>query len=246
MTRVSAVTPIAAALRLPVDRMSLPGGSPLPSRRGAFRRLPDPILPHPAMRRTLLVPTMLALALAAHPAAAQYATGGFLVAGPGGGGTESMDARFSIEGGYTLEIANRHGPYFGARYTFGMHRLRADERALRERYGAGAGAVEGGGGTLYDTGGDVEAGYGAGVLRVYGFAGIHYYRQYQEPLTIRLADDGEEEVITRARYELGPAYGAGVHLRLTDTGALVAEWYRGGGGDVMRLSGTRFGLRWAW
>ena len=35
-------------------------------------------------------------------------------------------------------------------------------QALRDRYGDGTGSVSGGGGTLYDTGADVEAGYGFG------------------------------------------------------------------------------------
>lgn len=195
------------------------------------------------MRRIVLTAALLCAGLAPCPAAAQVTFGGFLLAGGGGGRTSDLDPRFSVDAAYTMEIANRNGPYFGARYTLGMHRFRANEQALAERHGGGS--AEGGGGTLYDTGGDVEVGYGVGVVRVYGFTGIHYYQQYHDPLTLR-STGGETVVITSAGYALEQAYGAGLHMRLTDTGAVVAEWYRGGGGDVMRLSGTRFGLRWAW
>ncbi|HEU0300963.1 MAG TPA: hypothetical protein VFR37_15985 [Longimicrobium sp.] len=196
------------------------------------------------MRRIVILAAALSLSLLPRHAAAQYDLGGFIMGGQGGGGTSLMDPRFSVDMAYTLEISNRRGPYFGARYTLGMHRLRADETAFRERYGDGT--VSGGGGTLYDTGADVEVGYGIGVLRVYGFTGIHYYQQYQYPATVQ-SGGGAVEVDSRREISISNARGLGVHLRLTDTGAIVAEAYRGGGEDgVMRLSGTRFGLRWAW
>jgi hypothetical protein len=164
--------------------------------------------------------------------------------GPGGGGTPLLDTRASLDMGYTLEVGERTGPYVGGRSVLGIHWLRADEQGFRDRYGAGE--VRGGGGTLYDTGVDIEAGYGMGVVRVYGFAGIHYYQQYHDPATVVTADE-DIEVVTRRRETLAAARGVGAHLRLTDEGAVVAEWYRGGGSDgVMRLSGARFGLRWAW
>lgn len=195
------------------------------------------------MRRLLLLSVLplLALSRAAH---AQHAHGGFVLVGQGGGGTELVDAGLSLDMAYTVEVGDRTGPYLGGRYVFGIHRLRADEEGFRARYG---GEVEGGGGTLYDTGGDIEAGFGAGVLRVYGFTGIHYYQQFHGLATVRQADGEEVEVLRRKRETIANATGAGVQLRLTDEGALVGEWYRGGGEDgVMRLSGTRFGLRWAW
>jgi hypothetical protein len=199
------------------------------------------------MRRIVFLAAALSVALLPRHAAAQYDLGGFIMGGQGGGGTSLMDPRFSVDMGYTVEISNRRGPYFGARYTLGMHRLRANEAGFRERYGEEvASTVSGGGGTLYDTGADVEVGYGVGVLRAYGFVGIHYYQQYQYPATVQSGGD-EIEVTSRREISISDAYGLGVHLRLTDTGALVAEAYRGGGEDgVMRLSGTRFGLRWAW
>lgn len=198
------------------------------------------------MRRIVLLAAVLALSITVSDAAAQHAHGGFLVAGQGGGGTDVVDAGFSWSGGYTIEVGDRHGPFLGGRYTFGMHHLRADQQGLRDRYGDGSGTVRGGGGTLYDTGGDVEIGYGMGVLRVYGFTGIHYYQQFHEPATVQ--SGGEEvEVTTRRRESISNGRGVGVLLRLTETGAMVAEYYRGGGEDgVMRISGTRFGLRWAW
>lgn len=198
------------------------------------------------MRRIVLPAAVLSVMITGTPAAAQHAHGGFLVAGQGAGATESVDARFSWAGGYTIEVGGRHGPYLGGRYTFGMHQLRANESALRDRYGDGAGTVEGGGGTLYDTGGDIEIGYGMGVVRVYGFTGIHYYQQYQNPAVVR-SGGREVEVRTRRTESISNGRGVGVQLRLTDTGAVVAEHYRGGGEDgVMRISGMRFGLRWAW
>ncbi|HEX2208936.1 MAG TPA: hypothetical protein VHG93_14760 [Longimicrobium sp.] len=198
------------------------------------------------MRRIVFLAAVLSIALASTDAAAQHAHGGFLVAGRGGGGTDVVDAGFSWLGGYTIEVGGRHGPYLGGRYTFGMRRLRADQQGLRDRYGDGTGAVTGGAGTLYDTGGDIELGYGIGVLRVYGFTGIHYYQQFQNPAVVE-SDGGAVEITTRRRESISNGRGVGVLLRLTDTGAVVAEWYRGGGEDgVMRLSGTHFGLRWAW
>jgi hypothetical protein len=196
------------------------------------------------MRRSVLLAAVLSIASIPAAAGAQHAHGGFVMAGQGGGGTELVDSRFSVDAGYTIEVGGRHGPYLGGRYTFGLRQLRPDEQALRDRYGDGTGTVEGGGGTLYDTGADIEIGYGMGVVRVYGFTGIHYLQQFHNPATVR--SGGEEvEVITRRRDSISNGRGLGVHLRLTDTGALVAEHYRGGGEDgVMRISGTRFGLRW--
>lgn len=197
------------------------------------------------MRRILLF-VILCLALAPASAAAQVARGGFVMVGEGGGGTPLMTPRLSLGAGYTVEVANRTGAYVGGRYVFGIHWLRADEDGFRERFGDGASTVEGGSGTLYDTGADIEVGFSVKVLRVYGFTGIHYYQQYQDPASVR-SGPAEVEVVTRRRESLSNARGVGVHLRLTDEGAVVGEWFRGGGDDgVMRLSGTRFGLRWAW
>jgi hypothetical protein len=195
------------------------------------------------MRRIILLVAVLAVAYDPRAARAQFARGGYLVAGQGAGGSGLVDARFGVDMAYTIEAGGRNGPYVGGRGTLGIHWLRADAAAFREVYG---GEVEGGGGTLYDTGGDIEVGFGAGVLRVYGFTGLHYYQQFHDPATVRTPDE-EIEVITRRRETIANASGAGVQLRLTETGGLVGEWYRGGGRDgVMRLSGTRFGLRWAW
>lgn len=196
------------------------------------------------MRRILLLVLLSSIA-GSSPLAAQHAHGGFVMLGSGGGSTELVDAGLALDMAYTIEVGDRTGPYLGGRYVFGLHRLTADEQGFRERYGGEV--VEGGGGTLYDTGGDVEAGYGVGVLRVYGFTGIHYYQQFHGLATVRQAGGEEVEVLRRKRETIGNASGAGVQLRLTDEGALVGEWYRGGGQDgVMRLSGMRFGLRWAW
>ena len=198
------------------------------------------------MRRILLLPAVLSLALTPAAAGAQFATGGFVMAGQGAGRTAFMEPRFNVELGYVAEVSEGDGPYFGARYTLAMHRFRANEQALRDEFGGGAGTVEGGGGTLYDTGGDVEVGWQLSVLRVYGFTGLHYYQQYHDPAVVRTGSE-EVDVTTRRREDIANGRGVGVHLRLTDTGAVVAEWYRGAGKDgVMRLSGTRFGLRWAW
>ncbi|HEX6039345.1 hypothetical protein [Longimicrobium sp.] len=195
------------------------------------------------MRRIILLAALLAAAYVPQAARAQFARGGYLMAGQGAGGNGLVDARFAVDMAYTIEAGGHDGPYVGGRGTLGIHWLRADQEAFRARYG---GEAEGGGGTLYDTGGDVEVGYGVGVLRVYGFTGIHYYQQFQDPATVR--GGGEEvEVTTRRRETIANGSGAGVYLRLADTGGFVGEWYRGGGQDgVMRLSGTRFGLRWAW
>lgn len=163
--------------------------------------------------------------------------------GQGGGGTDLASPRVAVDMAYVIEVGEWSGPYIAGRSVLGIHWFRADEQGFRERYG---GEVEGGGGTLYDTGVDVEVGYGLGVLRVYGFTGIHWYQQFHEPATVR-AEAEEIEVYHHKRETVGNASGAGMQLRLTDGGAIVGEWFRGGGGDgVMRLSGTRFGLRWAW
>jgi hypothetical protein len=181
------------------------------------------------MRRIVLLAAVLSVVLIPDAALAQHAHGGFVVAGRGAGASELVDADWGVDMGYTIEVGDRHGPYLGGRYTFGLHQLRADQQGFRDRYGNGTGTVEGGGGTLYDTGADIEIGYGAGVVRVYGFTGIHYLQQFQKPATIQ--SGGEEvEVITRRRESISNGRGVGVQLRLTDTGALVAERYRSGGG----------------
>lgn len=196
------------------------------------------------MPRIVLLAAALSVGLIAEVAEAQHAHGGFITAGQGAGGTQLVDARFSVDMGYTIEVGDRNGPYLGGRSTLGIHPLRANQQGLLDRYGDGTGTVKGGGGTLYDTGADIEIGYGMGVVRVYGFTGIHYLQQFQNPATI--TSDGEEvEIITRRRDAISNGRGYGVQLRLSDNGGLVAEYYRGGGEDgVMRISGTRFGLRW--
>jgi hypothetical protein len=195
------------------------------------------------MRRILPLAALLAAALPVS-ASAQIDRGGFVTYGQGGGGTTLLAPRFSLDAGYVVEVSEGNGPYVAGRYTFGFHRLRADAAGFEKLYGAGE--LEGGDGTLYDTGADVEAGYQLGVLRVYGFTGLHFYQQFQDPAT--LSDEGgEREVYIHSRQSIANARGGGVQLRLTDTGAIVAEYYRGGGEDgVMRLKGTRFGVRWAW
>ncbi|WP_420129276.1 hypothetical protein [Longimicrobium sp.] len=196
------------------------------------------------MRRNVLLAAVLSIVFNPGSAGAQYGQGGFVLAGQGAGGNGLVDARFSVEMGYTIEVGERNGAYLGGRSTLGIHPLRANQQGLLDLHGNGTGTVKGGGGTLYDTGADIEIGYGMGVVRAYGFVGIHYLQQFVNPATIE--SGGEEvEVITRRRDTITNGRGLGVHLRLTDTGALVAEHYRGGGDDgVMRISGTRFGLRW--
>jgi hypothetical protein len=224
------------------SRRSFPPRDVHPIRAGS--RSPTFHPPGAIMRRIVLLAAALSLAAVPRSAHAQHAHGGFLMAGRGGGGTDLVDAGPAVDMAYTIEVGERTGPYVGGRSVLGIHWLRADEEAFRERYGSGT--VRGGGGTLYDTGADIEVGYGLGVLRVYGFAGIHYYQQFHKPATVQ-ANGEEVEVFSRRREAITEAYGGGVQLRLTDEGAIVGEWYRGGGDDgVMRLSGTRFGLRWAW
>lgn len=196
------------------------------------------------MRRILLLAAALAAALPSG-VRAQMAQGGFVALGQGGGGTALLAPRFSLDAGYLVEVGEGDGPFLGARYTFGLHRLRVDQEGYRALFRAEV--VEGGEGTLYDTGGDVEAGIAVGVLRVYGFAGIHFYQQFQSPAVLR-DGEGEHEVFTHSRQTLALGRGVGVELRVPGTGGgLMGEWYRGGGDDgVMRISGARFGLRWAW
>jgi hypothetical protein len=199
----------------------------------------------PFMRSIFLVASVLSLTLVPAGAAAQRAHSVFLVAGEGGGGTEVMEPEYAVNVGYTREFGDAYGPYWGARYTFGMHRLRADEQALRDRYGAGTGTVSGGGGTLYDTGGDVEVGYGVGGVRAYGFAGIHYYRQSHEDVTLQSGGGGVVRVVTGRSDAFANSRGLGVQLRWNESASAVAEWYRGGGHDgIMRIDGVRFGVRW--
>lgn len=171
------------------------------------------------MRRIILLAAALWAAYVPQAAQAQFERGGYLMAGQSGGGGGLVDARFGVDMAYTVEAGGRNGPYVGGRGTLGIHWLRADEEAFRELYG---GEVEGGGGTLYDTGADVEVGFGAGVLRVYGFTGIHYYQQFQDPATVRSGGE-ETEVTSRRRETIGNASGAGVLLRIADTGGLVVE-----------------------
>jgi hypothetical protein len=195
------------------------------------------------MRRIVLLAAVLSLALVPARVAAQRASSGFVLGGKGGGGTELMEPDYAVYVGIARENGDAHGLYLASRYTLGMHRLRADEQGLLDRYGDGTGTVEGGGGTLYDAGADVEVGYGIGGVRVYGFTGLHYYRQSHEDATVQ---SGGQEV--RAVVEDADAWanarGAGVQLRWNESASVVAELYQGGDADgVMRIDGPRFGVR---
>lgn len=196
------------------------------------------------MRSIILLSAVLALALVPAGAAAQQAISAYLLGGRGGGGTETMEPEYAFDAGFTRENGDAYGLYSGVRYTFGMHRLRADQQALLDRYGDGTGTVEGGGGTLFDTGADVEMGYGIGGVRVYGFTGLHYYRQSHEDVTVQ-SGNGDVRVVTGHSDAFANSRGLGLQLRWNQTASVVAELYRGGGADgVMRVSGPRFGVRW--
>lgn len=195
------------------------------------------------MRRIFLLSAALSIALVPAGAAAQRASSGFLLGGKGGGGTELMEPEYAVDAGYVREFGDAYGLYLGTRYTLGMHRLRADEQALLDRYGDGTGTVEGGGGTLYDAGAEVEVGYGIGGVRVYGFTGLHYYRQSHEDVTVHSGSGDVRAVIDDAD-AFANARGAGVQLRWNRGASVVAELYQGGGADgVMRIDGPRFGVR---
>lgn len=195
------------------------------------------------MRSISVVSAVLALALVPAGAAAQRSHAAFLVAGEGGGGTGLMEPHYAVNAGYVREVGDAYGPYWGTRYTFGMHRLRADEQALLDHYGDGTGTVTGGGGTLYDMGADLEAGYGIGGVRAYGFTGIHYYRQSHEDVTVQ-SGSGTARAVVDDRDAFANSRGLGLQLRWNENASVVAEWYRGGGKDgVMRLEGARFGVR---
>jgi hypothetical protein len=196
------------------------------------------------MRPILLLSAVLSLALVRADAAAQQAHSVYLLAGSGGGESGVMEPDYAIDAGYTREFGDAYGTYVGARYTLGMHRLRANEQALLDRYADGTGTVKGGGGTLYDTGADVELGYGIGGVRVYGFTGIHYYRQSHEPVTLQ-SGGREVRVVTGRSDAFANSRGLGLQLRWNESASVVAEWYQGGGADdVMRIDGPRFGARW--
>jgi len=195
------------------------------------------------MRRIVLLAAALSLAAAPRHLHGQFAQGGFLMAGVGGGATTLLQTRGFIEMAYLVEAGDLTGPYVGGRSVLGVRWLRNDPQGFESVYDHGP--IRDGGGTFYDTGIDVEMGYGVGMVRAYGFVGGHYYQLFQNPATVE-AEDGEIDVSSRRRETLAPAWGAGVQLHLTPDGALVAEWYRGGDDEVMRISGTRFGLRWAW
>lgn len=200
------------------------------------------------MHRTaiLVVVPLLAL-LAAPPAAAQVARGGFVSYAADGGGTALAEGRFAWHVGYTVEETSQGGLHIGARYLVGMHLLRANPEAYRERYGEGT--LEGGGGSLTDTGADVEVGVKLGPLRPYAFTGYHYYRQSSDAATITRGAD-TVEVPFRRHQGFSRASGYGAVLLLTGSSGVFAERFRGGGGGgedgVMRAAGTRFGLRYAW
>lgn len=193
------------------------------------------------MRNLLLVAALL---LAAPPAGTQVMRGGLVSYAPDGGGTELADGRFAWHAGYTVEATAPSGIYLGVRYLLGMHFLRANADEYRARYGEGT--LEGGGGSLTDTGVDVELGVKVGPLRPYVVTGYHYYRQSSDPATITRGADTVDVPFRRGQ-SFSRAGGYGAVLLLTASSGVFAERFRGGGEDgVMRASGTRVGLRYAW
>jgi hypothetical protein len=196
------------------------------------------------MRPLLPLACALALCAAAADAAAQSLRGGMVSYGRGGGSTELTEPRFALHAGYTVGGTGPSGAYAGARYLLGAHWLRADPSAYASRHGAGE--VEGGGGTLYDTGIDVELGWKLGPVRPYWYTGYHYHQQFLEPATVATAG-GTVEVPSQRRQSFSRGGGYGVVLLVSGGNGFFAERFRGGGEDgVMEVDAVRFGLRYAW
>lgn len=193
------------------------------------------------MRLALLLATLAACTPVA--GAAQAQRGVFASYAADGGSTALTEPRFALHTGYTVGGTGPSGAYAGARYVAGAHWLGAGEDALAERYGAGE--VQGGGGTLYDTGVDVELGWKLGPVRPYWYRGYHYHRQTLYAATVTTATE-TVPVPAEQSQRFGRSGGYGALLLLSGGSGAFAERFTGGGGEVMEVSGVRFGLRFAW
>jgi hypothetical protein len=194
--------------------------------------------------------TVLAAALAGWflappaPAPAQSHRGAFLSYAQGGGEGGLSASRGAAHAGYAIGATAPTGIFVGARYLVGVHRLDADAAAYAREHGEGD--VLGGGGHLVGAGVDAEIGVRLGPVVPYAFSGYHYLVQTVEAAVVGEGDGTIELPAARAR-GFAPARGVGVAILTAGGTGAFAERFRGGGrGGVMRVEGTRFGLRYAW
>ena len=195
-------------------------------------------------RRAVVLIALVAPAMFAAPARAQYQRLGFIAAGPGGAPQEGyLDAQFTVAGGFVARFGPPVGVNVGIRSITAYSRLKPDVGALLDSVGATSGDVEGGHATVSEVGLDGVAGYDTGALGGYGWYGIHYYNESRSDVVIT-TPTGTHTTGTRNRTDLGPSYGAGLHFHLSRRASVFGEWFRGGGFDdrMIRIEGLRFGV----
>lgn len=179
------------------------------------------------------------LVLAAGRAEAQYQRYGFLAAG----GAEAVDSYyetgFNLTAGYLARFGPPVGVYAGVRTPIAWSRFTPDAEALADSLGAPSVDVEGGSATVVESGIELVAGYETEVLGGYFWYGIHYVSETRNEITV-----GGQTIPQRNRTDLGPAYGAGVRVRVSPRVAAFTEWYRSGGFDdrMLRMEGLRVGI----
>ncbi|HEX5724455.1 MAG TPA: hypothetical protein VFX98_03265 [Longimicrobiaceae bacterium] len=206
------------------------------------------------MKRSLCLLALVTWA-SATPALAQYGDrhsyqywgGGFLSVGRGGSNSELLDPKLAVAGGYEAHFGGRSGPQFGVRASGGYARFDPDVEAYVDSVGAQSGSRRGGETTVYDTGADGLLGWRFGNLAVYGYWGLHYFRDTHREMTLS-TDAGDYEFTFRRRTDFGETKGYGVALLTSGGQGLYAEWFSGGGYDerMIRQEGVRFGFLWGW
>ena len=197
------------------------------------------------MKHTTLA--LLAILAAASPAAAQFRSGGFVAVGQASVDHELLDPSWTFSGGWTTRLGRFSEVEFAVRGSATYSRFVPDEEAFAREVGAGRAEADGGTATVTSTGLDLVAGYDVGVFGGYGFAGLHYFQDRANELTLA-TDRGTFRFPGESRSDLGAWYGAGITWDLASRFGLFAEWAHGGGWEegMFEVDALRLGLSWGW
>jgi hypothetical protein len=198
------------------------------------------------MRRAVLLLAILLLAGARAQAQSGF-YGGFVGGGRGGTDNPLLDPKWTVAFGYQTLFGVGGGVQVGVRSSLGYSRFRPDVEAFVDSVGATTGEADGGTTTITNTGVDLVLGVRLRRVALYGYHGIHYFRDHWDPMTLE-TDRGDFEFSSENRNDFGSMWGAGVFFDLFNGQGLYAEWFRGGGYDdrMLETRGVRFGLVWGW
>lgn len=171
--------------------------------------------------------------------------GGFVAGGRGGTNAALFDPRYTLTAGYQV-MTGGQGMQLGLRAVLGYASFRGNADAYRQAMHLGGGtAVEGGGASVIEQGGDLVLADKSGPLVLHGFYGLRYFEQSRGETRV---ENGLAMDTLRYRYrqDLGRSFGFGATLQMSTGGGAFAEWYRTQPYDrsMIRQTGLRFGLSW--